>query len=266
MRFLTCFAVVSMSLLSGAADAWGPIGHYAVGRIAESHLSPRAEREIQALLGHETLPIVGIWSDQIRSDPAYDHTHVWHYTSVEDDETYATSTKNPDGDIIEAIERMSATLADPEQPEKERREALKWLVHLVADIHQPLHVGRKDDRGGNEIDVVWFQEEKNLHWVWDNGLIQQRDLSFSELAEYLLLQASHEDIDAWQSVGMREWARESHALRPGIYDIGDGDISWDYLEAHWATVEKRILQAGIRLAGLLNELLGTPPKAPASDW
>lgn len=260
-----CFAVVLLSIASNAS-AWGPTGHRTVGRIAEHHLNPRTEREVQALLGTETLPIVSIWADQIRSDSNYDHTHTWHYTSVEDDETYATSSKNPEGDVIEALERMAATLGNPQKPHKERREALMWIVHLVGDIHQPLHVGRADDRGGNEIEVEWFREEQDLHWVWDAGLILRREISFSELAEYLLPRATHEDIDEWQSTGIREWARESHELRPQVYEIGDGYLSWGYLEAQWSTVEHRLLQAGIRLAGLLNEILGQPPKAPASTW
>jgi hypothetical protein len=241
--------------LPAPADAWGANGHRTVGQIAENHLSPRAALEIRELLGGKSLAMAATWADEIKSIDAYDHTHSWHYTSVEDGETYEESAKNPDGDVVETLGRMSKTLADRTAPAAERAAALKWIVHLVGDIHQPLHVGRKGDRGGNEVKVEWFGDRTNLHSVWDSRLIRHKELSFSELADFLD-RATLEEIRQWQDAAVHDWAEESQALRPDVYKIGRGDLSWDYVRDHWPTVERRLLRAGIRLAGLLNHLLG----------
>src|SRR5260221_2870688 len=157
-----------LAVLATPALAWGPLGHRAVGRIAERHLAPETARQVAALLGPERLAYVGTWSDDIRSDPAWAKAESWHWVTIQPGQTYAESKKNPAGDVIEAIARFERILADNAAPRTERQQALKWLVHLVADVHHPLHVGRGDDRGGNEVVVLWFGEPSNLHSVWDS--------------------------------------------------------------------------------------------------
>jgi hypothetical protein len=148
-------------------------------------------------------------------------------------------------------------LADRTAPRLERIRALKWISHLIGDLHQPLHVGRGDDRGGNEVLVLWFNEPSNLHSVWDSKIIESSQLSFSELAE-LVNHPTAEEVREWQASGPREWARESQELRAAYYTIGDRRLSFRYMHDHWLTVERRLVQAGVRLAGELNRLLGTP--------
>jgi hypothetical protein len=237
-----------------AALAWGPTGHRAVGRIAERHLTPPAARAVAELLAPETLPYVSTWPDEIRDEPEWAKADDWHWVTVPDGQTYATAQKNPKGDVLEAIARFQKTLGDRTAPRVERVQAVKWLSHLVGDLHMPLHVGGGDDRGGNETLVLWFGEPANLHWVWDAKFIEQSQLSFTELAD-MLDHAPAEQVREWQRSAPIDWAAESQGLRRQVYTLGDRRLSFKYIHDQWPTVQRRLLQAGIRLAGELNRLL-----------
>jgi hypothetical protein len=258
------FAAI-LSLLASPALAFGPTGHLAVGRIAERRLAPETARAVADLLGRERLAFVGTWADDIRSDPAWAKAESWHWVTIQPGETYADSHKNPAGDLIEAMARFERTLADRAAPRLERQQALKWLAHLVGDVHQPLHVGRGTDRGGNEVLVLWFSEPSNLHSVWDSGLIARVEMSSSELAEKVDV-ATPEEVKAWQASTPLVWADESRAYLDRLYAVGDRRLGWRYHFEHWPTVERRLAQAGVRLAGLLDRLLGADGPAQAGAW
>ena len=237
-----------------AALAWGPNGHRAVGRVAERHLTPQAAKALADLIAPETLAYVAIWPDEIRPEPEWAKAEDWHWVTVPDGQTYETSQKNPKGDAVEAIGRFQKTVADRNAPRVERVQALKWLAHLVGDLHMPLHVGRGDDRGGNDILVLWFGEPTNLHSVWDAKIIEQNQLSFTELAE-LVDHPTPDQVREWQRSGVLDWAAESQKLRDQAYVMGDRRLGFRYLHDNWPTVQQRILQAGVRLAGEINRLL-----------
>ena len=253
-----------LAFLAVPAFPWGPVGHRAIGRIAERHLAAETARQVAALLGPDRLTYVGTWADDIRSDPAWAKAESWHWVTIQPGQTYAESKKNPTGDVIEAIARFERILADPNARRIERQQALKWLVHLVGDMHQPLHVGRGDDRGGNEVMVLWFSEPSNLHSVWDSGLIGRAEVSSIELAEKVDV-ATPEEVKAWRSSSPLEWAAESSALLDKVYVLGDRRLSWRYIFDHWPTAEKRIAQAGVRLAAILDRALG-PDRDTAGAW
>jgi hypothetical protein len=242
--------------LAPCAMAWGPVGHRAVGRIAERHLTPQTARAVADLLAPEQLAYVTTWPDEIRPEPDWAKGDPWHWVTIPDGQTYESAPKNPGGDILEAIPRFEKILADRKAPRVERVQALKWLSHLVGDLHQPLHVGRGDDHGGNDAPVLWFDEPTNLHAVWDSKVIDSKQLSFSELAD-LLDHPTAEQLREWEGTSPREWARESQSLRAACYEMGDGRLSVRYVHDHWPTIQRRLLQAGVRLAAELNQLLGT---------
>jgi hypothetical protein len=246
-------------LFAGApgANAWGPTGHRAVGRVAERHLTPQAAAVVAELLAPEQLAYVATWADEMRSEPDWARADAWHWVTIQDGQTYDSAPKNPGGDVLEAITRFEKVLADRTAPKRERMQALKWLSHLVGDVHQPLHVGRGDDHGGNDVVVLWFNEPTNLHAVWDSKIIDGNQLAFSELAD-LLDHSTPEQVREWQASGPRDWARESQELRAACYEMGDRKLSFRYVHDHWPTVQRRLLQAGVRLAGKLNRILGTP--------
>ncbi len=252
----------ALLIAPGSASAWGPIGHRVVGRIAERHLSAAAARGVAAILGPESLAQVSTWPDEIRSDPAWDRAKPWHFVDIDDGETYETTAKSPAGDVVEAIGRFTRVLQDPRAAAEPKAQALRFLVHFVGDIHQPLHVGRRADRGGNDIQVTWFNGPTNLHQVWDEKIIAETELSFSELADFID-HPTDSEVRAWQASGAVDWARESQDLRARVYAIGDGKLGYLYADRNDPLVRRRLLQAGIRLAGILNALFDTPgPSIP----
>ncbi len=247
-------ALAVLLLFPLAGSAWGPTGHRAVGQVAEQHLTKKARKAVMHILGSESLAMASTWMDDIRSDTAYDHTHDWHWVTVPDSSTYAQSAKNPDGDVVEAIDRMKAILRNDTASAERKRSALRMLIHLVGDIHQPLHVGRGDDKGGNDFQVRWFKAGSNLHRVWDSGMIDERKLSYTELAGSID-HAQKAEIRAWQQSTTVVWTEEALLLRPQVYGVEKGaEIGYEYMYANWPTVERQLLKAGIRLAGVLNDL------------
>lgn len=247
-------AVALVTLLSPSVFGWGQNGHRTVAQIAANHLTPKAAAAVRQLLGHETLPMVSTWADEVRDTAEYRHTAPWHYVNIADGETYPTAGKNPDGDIVTALQHCERILRSPKETRGRRIEALKFYVHFVADIHQPLHVGRKEDRGGNEIRVHWFRESTNLHSVWDTHLFDFENLSYTEFAAFID-HATPEQIRRWQSSGYLDWVRESMDLRGYLYEFDAAKaLGFPYAARHVPTVKRRLLQAGIRLAGKLNEI------------
>ena len=253
---------LALALPQAAAFAWGPIGHRVVARIAERHLSAAAARGEAAILGAESLVQAATWPDEIRSDPAWDRAKPWHFVSLDDNETYETAPKSADGDVVEAIGRFTRVLQDPAAEAGKKAEALRFLVHFVGDAHQPLHVGRRDDFGGNGIKVTWFDGPTNLHSVWDEKIIEAEKLSFSELAE-LVDHPTQTEIRVWQGTGVLDWIKESKAVRAQVYEIGDKKLGFLYAYQNGPLVQRRLLQAGVRLAGVLNALFDSPgPSIP----
>ena len=236
--------------------AWGPIGHRTIGHIAEKYLSKKARKQVKSLLGYESLAIVTVWMDDIRSDDAYGHTYDWHWVSIPDGDTYETSEKNPNGDIIQTIERLISELKAGDLERNIEIENIKMLAHLVGDIHMPLHVGNGEDKGGNDFKVKFFWRNSNLHSVWDAGMIDGKKFSYTELAA-VVDHPEEGEVDKWQSASVRDWAMESMQLRNKAYDVPeDGNINYKYVYKNWNIVEKRLNQAGVRLAGVLNEIYG----------
>ena len=247
-------AILAVFLLPVLAFSWGKTGHRVVGQIAENHLSPKAAAAVRDLLGPDSLAEIANWADEIRSDPSWKRADPWHYVNIPDGETYEAMSKNPAGDIIVAMKRFEATLRNPAAPKEERIQALKFLVHMIGDIHQPLHAGKRDDLGGNRVSVHWFRsvEATNLHTVWDDLIIEQEKLSFTEWTRFLDHPTAAE-LKEWQGSNYTAWMGESYKLRDRCYDFKpELPLSYDYVYKSLPIVKQRLLQAGVRLAGTLN--------------
>lgn len=248
------FAVL-MTFHASVSFAWGPTGHRVTGWIAEQHISKKVKKELARILEGQSLAIASTWMDEVRSDSSYDYISDWHWVTIHDGATYQQSEKNSKGDIIEAIERLTAALKSRALKPDEEREYLKMLIHLIGDVHQPLHVGGGNDRGGNDIKVTWFRAQSNLHRVWDSDMIDDTKLSYTELAGSLE-KPDATTISSWQKSNVHTWATESLGYRNQVYRYGDGKLGYKYAYENFHIVRYRLLQAGIRLAGVLNEIYG----------
>jgi len=242
------FAVLQVS-------AWGVTGHRAIGLIAERLLNAKAKKKLESVLARERIPMVSTWMDEIRSDSVWDYTADWHWVTIETGKRYEDSPKNPKGDIIVTLERLISEIRNRKVSGVQETEYVKMIIHLVGDIHQPLHVGCCDDQGGNRVRLKWFRDDSNLHRLWDSDLIDHTRLSYTELADALIMPDATA-VKNIQSATVRGWAAESMAVRQRVYDIGDGKLGYAYAYRNNDLVKERLLQAGIRLAGVLNELYG----------
>jgi hypothetical protein len=244
-----------------AALAFGPGAHRVAGEIAERRLCPAARAYVAPLLDGSTLASAGTWADAIRDDPQWLHTRPWHYINVGDRQHFAEVMRDEAGNVLGAIERSERDLADARLPLKERAEALRFFVHFVADLHQPLHVGRAEDRGGNDVEVRWGKERMSLHEFWDgSALLRSTGLDQAGLARSIGALAIGQER-RWQGGTAQEWAGESRAYRPLVYDLPparDGAARLDraYVATARNIVSLRLAQAGVRLAGRLNALAG----------
>ena len=250
---LIVFSMCFMAAFSGWS--WGSTGHRATGLVAEQYLNVRAKKKISVILQQESVAMASTWMDEIYSDSTYDYARTWHYTTVPDGQRYSDVEANPDGKVVMMIEKFIQELKSGKLDAKQEREHLRMLIHLVGDIHQPLHVGRPGDRGGNEIKVKWFRNDSNLHRVWDSEMIDGTNLSYTELAQSLI-RPDKNVMQQWQTSSVRDWAQESMSYRPQVYAIGNGNLGYEYTYKYFSIARLRILQAGIRLAGVLNDIYG----------
>jgi hypothetical protein len=248
-----------------AAAAWGPTGHRIVGLIAESRLCPETRRYLEPLLDGATLANAGVWADVIRSDPAWAHTKPWHYINVGDIESIATASREHSPNVLSAMADAERQLANRKLPREARAQALRFFIHLLADVHQPLHVGRAEDRGGNDIEVMIFgRTRRTLHALWDAEFLLDWDaLELPDNAAAIGALAVNQAA-AWLGREPSEWAEESRAYRPIVYALPaagpDGLIRLDdrYLVTVRGIVHLRLAQAGVRLAERLNRLACPP--------
>ena len=255
MKKLVILCLILSSMIS-EAWAWGQTGHRVVGFVAQHHLKNSARKKVDRILNYNSLAEVSNWMDDIKSDTAYNHTHDWHWVTIPEGMVYEKTEKNPKGDIIMKLEEIVVALKAGNLPAATEQEYLKYLVHLVGDLHQPLHVGGKNDTGGNAVKVQWFGQPSNLHRVWDSDMIDGKNLSYTELAGFLG-QPTRSQIKEWQSLSIRDWAYASQSRAPQVYNIPkDGRLGYKYSYENFDTVQMCLLQAGVHLAGLLNEIYG----------
>lgn len=257
-----------LSLVSLNALAWGPTGHRVVGEVAEKNLDPKILQKAKDMLGGQGLARVSTWSDEIRSEPdKYSYTFNWHYTDwadeqVEHDESHSS------GQLLTAIRNQLKVLRDAAAPAESKVFALKFVIHLIGDLHQPLHVGNGTDLGGNGCKVLFHNEPTNLHAAWDEDLINYTKLSYTEIAQFISQGKKQSDIEAFKKGDLVDWALESKTLRMQIYPANTKaycvpnpapadlpKLSYDYSYKFVPVIEQRLYQAGIRLAQILEQNL-----------
>jgi len=234
---------------------WGATGHRTIGEIAEKHLSKKAKKEIEILLQGQGLAIVSTFGDDIKSDDAYDKFYTWHFVNFPFDTKYENSKKEKRGDIVQGIAYCINILKDANASQEDKTFYLKFLVHLIGDLHQPLHVGRAEDKGGNDIKVLWHYKKSNLHRVWDSEMIEFYNMSYSELSANTS-NLSKAQIELIQQGSVLDWTYESQSLAKKVYKSAKQDekLSYRYSYDHFEIVRSQLQKSGIRLAKILNDI------------
>ena len=194
--------LIVYTLLFSFVLGWGKTGHRITGKIAETYLTKNAKTQIKKIMGHHDLSRMSNWADEIKSDPNWKIANDWHWCTIPDDESYKKDKHS--GQAVEKINEFIATLKNKKSKKEEKQIALKFIVHLIGDLHQPLHVGNGLDRGGNDVRLKWFNESTNLHSIWDSKLIDFQKLSYSEYANYILLKEDRGKIRKWHSLHKRQ--------------------------------------------------------------
>jgi hypothetical protein len=284
------FEVVATLLvltLAPSAHAWGPTGHRVVAEIAERHLTPAAQARVSRLLGGRSLADVANWPDELRSDPRFDKYKPLHFATVKDGvASYRDAEKARCGDLVVAIDAFTAFLrtgsrealyavkaltdksdgtapgaCNPEETDPISADtALRFLVHLMGDLHQPLHVGGAD-LGGNKVSVDWMDRWKtNLHSTWDDEMVDFERLDYTQYARFLD-RASEADATRWLTGDTISYADEAIALRSKLYVFPDDSgkpavhkVSYKYIGAQRDRMREQLLKGGLRLAGVLNAI------------
>tara|TARA_B110000503_G_scaffold49960_1_gene81046 strand:- start:684 stop:1547 length:864 start_codon:yes stop_codon:yes gene_type:complete len=250
------YLIILLFLPLTAFGYWGKTGHRVVGDIADKNLTETATQQIRELLDGQTLAEVSTWPDEMRSNPSFKPYDKWHYVNLPLDKNYMDVEHTQDNVVI-IINRAIGILKDPTQSKETKQFYLKYLVHTVGDLHQPLHTGREEDYGGGKIQVSFMGRKDapkptNLHDLWDAGIIDDYKMSYTELSQSL---RNKKTVDFEQGDAV-VWANESHSYVGRIYEtsLPESRLSYDYVYVNFPIVEQRLFQAGIRLSSILNDI------------
>ena len=234
---------------TGSVFAWGPRGHKIVAQIAKHYLDEAVADSVEKYLDDISIEKAGYWMDEVVMNSSYDFMKPWHFVAIESDKTYVRS-KDPD--IINVLENLISTLKQKKSSRKETFLSLKILIHLVADIHQPLHCGFVKDKGGSNIKLRFFFKATDLHEVWDSEVLEYKGIT----AEDCLRLASNftkRDLSTYQRIDVLNWMEESRALLSYAYDFKGNKLGDEYLEKVTPIIKMQLVKAGIRLAAVLNQ-------------
>jgi len=252
--------------------SWGGLGHKIVAQIAENHLSETAKIKIKELLPNQNLADISNWADQIKDSKEWQISKPWHFVNIPDGHDYDTIPHAPEGDVITAITEMVNKIKNSQTSLSDQVIALKFLVHLAGDIHQPLHAGRTNDRGGNSIKVIYQERQLNLHALWDSTLIQHTEMDFLDYANYLESTESFNHTEVLNHIPFRNKAydikemafaqiiKEDMDSRNNIYQFqmpskkGMYVIDESYIQLNKNNLDKHLYLGGKRLAQLLNAI------------
>ena len=231
-------------------------------------MTRHTRREVRRILGVEGIAEASTWPDFERSNPDdfwQKEAGPFHYVTVPPGKTYAEVGAPPEGDAVTALHRFAATVRDPRANPEAKALALRFIIHIVGDLHQPLHAGNGTDKGGNDVKVRFFRDDTNLHAVWDSGLIDQEQLSFTEMAAWLFPRLTPAERRDWRTTDPAVWIGESVRLRDRIYPAPAATpgepvkLGNDYVFAWTASRDRRLEQAGVRLAAYLDALFAGAP-------
>ncbi len=242
--------------------AWGAEGHRVAGQIADSYLTPKARKAIQEILGNESIAITSNWADFIKSDPNYAYLSTWHYIDFDRPYTYEDMqvflAHDTNTDAYTKLQFLIGELKKKDLTKENKLLYLRMLIHITEDVHQPMHTGHTEDKGGNDIKVTWGNTPTNMHSVWDSQIIDMQQLSYTEYTA-MINHTTAAQRAQWQKEPISKWLYDSNQLAEKIYaEVKNGDTisPYKYNFNHIDIVNQQLLKAGVHLAGLLNEIFG----------
>lgn len=268
-KFLIALVSIAALFNTTAAFSWGPTGHDVVAAIAEAHLTPKTQEALDKILGGHSIVYYSSWMDGIQNSPyweaGYKQTKTWHYANVDKGETYQSMKKNEAGDVVVATERLVGELKNNYEnlTDSMRADYVKMIVHMVGDMHCPMHAGRLSDLGGNRTKVRWFGRNTNLHSVWDSKIVESaRNWSYSEWRDQLDRPNRGQEDEFYESVSggtIEEWFVETVENAAVIYEYVEGkeenpNLSYQFVHDFSPMLENRLLVGGYRLAYVLNSI------------
>lgn len=259
--FFSLLAIGFLAYVPLQVKAWGMLGHRIVGQVADAYLKPKTKKAIEAIMAGESLAMSANWGDFIKSDSTYNYMYNWHFVNLPaglDKDgifNYLETEKGPN--VFNKIPDMIAILKDNNSSLDKKKFAIRMLVHMVGDLHQPMHTARKDDLGGNRVQLTWFGEKSNLHKVWDESLIDYQQLSYTEYATAINHPSAVQLVN-WQNSGLKEATYESYEICNKIYDNlkPEAKLSYRYNFEWIDTLNQQMLKGGVRLAKVLNDIYG----------
>ena len=270
-RIVISMLSILMMLECVSVYAWGPKGHDVVAAIAEQHLTRKAKKEISKLLDGKSIVYYSSWMDNIQNSPywenGYDKTKTWHYANVDKGHTYETMEKNKDGDVVNGLEMLTKEMKEnyAQLTDSMKVDYLKMIIHMVGDLHCPMHAGRLSDRGGNNTKVKWFGQPTNLHSVWDSRMIDSaRKWNYTEWVDQLDIhnRKYRKSITAGD---YEDWFTTTVTNAAKIYDYVEAisenlpeeelpNLSYQFVYDFSPMLEEQLLLGGYRLAHVLNTI------------
>jgi len=263
MKHRLILAIIVLSVSGSASFGWGPEGHYIVARIAELNLTPRTKTAVAELLGKESLTDVATWADEIRKRDDYAWSRKLHGATVAGDApSFEMKRDCPDGCVVSAIMKFTDTLERPGADRRKRVEALKFIVHFVGDIHQPIHISSSRQLNEHRNKIEFFGEPATLHLVWDALLIRHTGKAQEAYANDLRRKITAAQFAKWSAeTDPAVWANESYEMaKRFVYMLPNGGkLGQEYFDRCIPVVNERLSMAGVRLAARLNGIFDAKP-------
>lgn len=247
----------TLCLTALTAYPWGQKGHDTTAFIAENHLTPITKALVEELLDGKSIVYYANWLDNASNTPEYAYSKTWHYKNVDAGVKYEEAKLHENGDIVRALYAQTKVLQDPNASREQKQLALKMVVHLMGDIHQPMHVGHATDLGGNRWDVRYFGKDTNLHSTWDSSIVESaHKWGYTEWQQQI--DRLSDDVEKAVIAGGTPdaWCKETYDICTSVYTLTPqgSRISYDYVAAWTPTIEAQFLKGGLRLADVLNSI------------
>lgn len=256
------FLIILFFNLPSQSRAWGLLGHRIVGEIATAYLTPKARKAIQEILGTESIAIASTWADFIKSDTSFKYLNSWHYINFDSSLSHRQMLEYLKNDTVAdaytKLNFLTKQLTNKNLPQREKLMYLRLLIHIAGDVHQPFHAARKGDTGGNEIKVSWFGQYSNIHKVWDEQMIDNQKLSYTEYTA-AVNHISAQQKAILQKQPLSKWLYDSYLISEQLHkelQVSDKKLSYEYSFKNISILNTQLLKGGIHLAGLLNKIFG----------